>query len=613
MSYLKSTKTVPIPLRAGWYHSKIAQKYNDDDQVAKLTLAIINGWAKSEYIEIRKVKGVHTRIFNHPNRIESIINFSLPGRFITPNKWEYVEGENAWRGGYYSAHASYKLLSGNRKAIVSSKYVELANKYQSQAWKFNESVLRTPDDIDFTTRSERVMDAATNIDPDKEWIKLRTIIDEVESKYHNDRIRWVKLLIARKLYKVNNHKIYFPVSVDYRGRRYSKGSLAPTNSKDLRHAISIQSQMTPVDNKGMTYLRAQRGYALGKLRGITPKTIDDAAMLEPTQKESNTYIISALNLRITKDEHALLQRDATASRLQILACLRHDTKLARSCNVYSHHEPLDPYIIFLEDIRNADLETISALRVREGSGSAYISNPTKVKKQLEAALPHLGRSLLKTCIRRYIYGSNLKTIADEVLGPEILSTWPNQVNKYVVTNFILLRCNNHGLKRGLDAIHRSVADSLTVSGSYPIRGEWIKSSVIKPTTRKRQRTILKTVNGEEKSIISQYTQILKKKRSKMNGKRKTLNTIKPNSIHAIDAEIRLEVVQEFLSLNKPILSIHDCWRVHPNDGDLLVSTYNRHLSRVCDKWRLVFGMDKKFPNEEWETRRVLESKFSLKP
>lgn len=53
---------------------------------------------------------------------------------------------------------------------------------------------------------------------------------------------------------------------------------------------------------------------------------------------------------------------------------------------------------------------------------------------------------------------------------------------------------------------------------------------------------------------------------------KSINAIAPNIIHSMDASYLMKIINILKKSNKNILSIHDCFIIHPNDTQLLIST-----------------------------------------
>jgi len=59
--------------------------------------------------------------------------------------------------------------------------------------------------------------------------------------------------------------------------------------------------------------------------------------------------------------------------------------------------------------------------------------------------------------------------------------------------------------------------------------------------------------------------------------KKTRQAIKPNTTHALDATLVRETLRD---LNKPIVTIHDCFGINAYSIDLLLASINKNIGQI---------------------------------
>lgn len=64
------------------------------------------------------------------------------------------------------------------------------------------------------------------------------------------------------------------------------------------------------------------------------------------------------------------------------------------------------------------------------------------------------------------------------------------------------------------------------------------------------------------------------------------SAISPNLIHFIDSLIVREVKKYFIKKNISVLTIYDCFFIHPNKSEELINIYNKCLKKISEIKRI---------------------------
>lgn len=97
-------------------------------------------------------------------------------------------------------------------------------------------------------------------------------------------------------------------------------------------------------------------------------------------------------------------------------------------------------------------------------------------------------------------------------------------------------------------------------------------------------------------------------------KRAQSNAIAPNYIHSLDSTLLYYVIDNF---DSSIITVHDCFLVHPNKGDYVRELYKEGMCMLMDKDPLKdivnqLGMDIELPIYGWLTKKdIMDAKYII--
>lgn len=404
------------------------------------------------------------------------------------------------------------------------------------------------------------------------------------------------------LYK---NPIYFVTTFDFRGRIYLKSRISPQASHIFRYIYdygvledteTYAENILPIDyNKWYNFIKYKlnskiclnlknqrllfwlilelaklvKGQVIEKYQGkITISQFIDLGIdtylqvfepiLDFEKRVQQNYIIhiinQLLNMGVLKRNY-IIYKDATASAIQILTLLLQPANLEIMvyANLNSNDCWYDTYYYII---------------------SKYINN---YEINFESR-PFFTRDFLKKTIMTYNYAATLYTCWNEF--KELVKN--NTINKD--SNFWLeLKKDFDNFYRFLDKLFNEqtlFVDSINqqakkMLATYTIDKEIVLKSNDKSKiyfhyfVTKNQRLTVKLEKTRKTLQISSLSNKLDVK--------KTTQAIKPNTTHALDATLVRETLRD---LDKPIVTIHDCFGAGILVIDKLIFSLNKNISRI---------------------------------
>jgi len=127
-------------------------------------------------------------------------------------------------------------------------------------------------------------------------------------------------------------------------------------------------------------------------------------------------------------------------------------------------------------------------------------------------------------------------------------------------------------------------------------------------TKKTGRPYIRVTNADEKvrTSVTYASNILSEEKHK--------SSFAANLVHSTDAYVKNYVLDQFKKKGFNILTIHDCFKVHPNHASFARKCYNEAILKVVDtfkKDRKEFGIQKRKPRGF--DKKVLNSWHSITP
>lgn len=409
----------------------------------------------------------------------------------------------------------------------------------------------------------------------KEWKRCQAL-------FHSRRRRWIPQLILEKTLRelAKEHvstDLHFPVQADFRGRLYYVPKLLNPQGPDQAKGLLEFAEGRSVRGNEHWFLIG------GANRYGIKGTFDErqewalkhekwikAVATDPEQHKSfwldcdspteflqwcfefNNWI----NNRISFHSHLPVKLDHTASGMQIIGLLTGDKELQRLTNLSNSDEPVDLYAELLQSMHAKIIQSGRPESV------AWLSMG-------------LDRSLVKSLTVMYMYGGTphglkqtvvdwYKSLDKDHFGKTIYFEIDKLLNIYHESLDELTEAPRKFMLSCQQKVNRNESLSWNSLSGFPVTNEY------KKTKSTRLRT---SVNKEIISFhIKTPTDVLSYRKAK--------NAVAANIIHSYDAAL----LHKVLSIcDYPIISLHDCYGVHPDNVDKLLKTCK---DAICSMFRV---------------------------
>ena len=470
------------------------------NSINKLDFDIIQSYQK---------KSKHT-ILQFSIDLESLdqLHFNLP-MITTPRDWLLTEDcNNAILGGYlHNEENLVKLIKSNYRlnssdTSLSERLIILINRLHK---------------VRFNTDSLYKTYEAHKIDYEYNLLKLENM--KQDSKYEkslyymfmDEYITHARMLI--KSYEdfisiIRNNRIeyfHFLFNICFRGRVYASGLISPTSDKVLR------KYLIPHDHS-------------------------------------------------SDDE--IIEMDASASVLQILATISCSNKLGKITNIFN--EDIDTWSHIQQLIIRLSINEIDNIL-----SHYFINNKAKVfpAKDVFDTIYLIDRNIVKYTIMRILYGSNPYQISNDFRNEYSIN---NLSYKHII---IIYATFFYNFNEEID-----VLKIVKVLNRYMMkqnnRGIYVNNNFISYENT-YYKTNTKSIKFRDKNNKIREVEVYLK--SSELDRNKSCNASSPNLFHSIDSEICLSIIEEFLNKDKFIFTIHDAFIIRKSDKLLLINLYNQFL------------------------------------
>ena len=411
-----------------------------------------------------------------------------------------------------------------------------------------------------------------------EYIRNRKRLHTLNNKIAMGKVNTLSYLSQCKL--IQDEKVYFPVSMDYRGRMYMK-PMSPQGVDYVRSLFEFH-EGKKLDNMGIEWL-AVHGANLWGERGCKWTRVDWVRRHERQILEcaDNPYDAKWWHeakkpwcfLAFCKEwkgvveqgtdfvSHLPVQMDGSCNGAQILSLLLADTSLASKCNVLpsKDQEPQDIYAAALEDVLDILCEHEDEL-LRESWFKIGLDRDAI--KSVVMNIPN-GQSL-------YSATSALIDFYDKYVdagGQDFFNVGRKKACEEVAT-IIYQACDK--IMAGVKLLRmrlENMVQEMHEESSAPIRWKSPSGFTVSQKYIKEDGHIVETLYNGEKHRLASYYQ------SDEVDVEKSARAIMPNLIHSHDAAIAHKVVTS--SDLDCIATIHDCYMTHAVDAQRLNDTILR--------------------------------------
>ena len=515
-----------------------------------------------------------------------------------------VDWSNPVNGGYltHEGRRDFYLIKTKRKNTIddlfSTDMPELyraVNAVQSTAWQINESVLNVIKELwsagalvaGLPPRNDaplppKTWDEGSQVDEVtlKEWKKKAAAVYETNAKLGGKRIAMAQTLWMADKFKVFD-KIYYPHTVDFRGRLYPSVSFLNPQGDDPSKALLRFAEGKPLGEYGGYWLgvhianmfghdklpldeRAQ--WAIDNTQMILDSALDPLDGSRDWMKADKPFCALAAcfewaGFQIQGQEfisHLPIAMDGSCSGLQHFSAMLRDSVGGAAVNLISKDRPADIYTEVANKVqaRIDASEDTEALCWKNGRVSrkivkqptmTYAYNATKygMREQILSALNKLDEEA---------YGSYLDHVGDRSNSTEA-SYLADLVLRAIREVVIAAADAMDWLKQ---AAHVCNADALPISWLSPIG-----LPVIQDNREQHARRVKLHFNGQRVVVT------VNEDKEKISGRRQ-VNSIAPNFVHAQDASHLMLTVNACKDEGVSAFSmIHDSFGVHASDTDML--------------------------------------------
>lgn len=508
----------------------------------KHTIRSLNGYLKSKLSLLSEsyvieLQYVYTHV-NKPTRPQLVyiipsnelkeINLNLP-MVIPPNNWQWdLETNNGIHGGYLTNQYNvYKLKSQNMQLYshntgIYPKTVIMINKLHQLAWSYN-SLINSLKYADNESRRLEAILGQYNLESDK-----MSKFERLQYYQYKSQLDILNILIKayNHLYNIYNEynidSIYFNYIMCFRGRIYANGIISPTADKLLRQSL------------------------------IAPNM-----------------------------DKSLVEYDATASILQILAIITCSIKLMEIANILTDH-PRNTWtelfeLLFLNKDTNEPL-THPQLQEILNQNRTKTNQPINIE-DIQHNIKRCDRHMIKFTILRLLYGSNPRTIAQDFKKDYGISWVSYKHMQLIILLFkyhfpyetkmlaAIKRWNTRLIKSRKKGAHKR---GLYIDNQYT----WFYNTY---QTLNKTALYFNAWNHKKNKWNTKPHEITIQIIADKIDLRKSNTSLIPNIFHSIDAGICCNIIEVFQNQGQYICTVHDAYLIEEHNAYLLYELYNEGL------------------------------------
>ena len=403
---------------------------------------------------------------------------------------------------------------------------------------------------------------------------IKKIIAEDESNIRNYVNNLSLIIILIKIQKMSVIKCYYKKKIDHRLRESTDGSLSYIYQKFLR-PFTYSGNNIELNVIGDKYLRYCITFKAKKIESIDEiMSWDEIKKININECKSKFEFISFKHMYEKKKKNICINLDACQSMLQIYGCIISNKYILTICNaINKKNKIIDAYdyILRIEDFN--DIDDFYIMHILK-----YIINKRKIKKKV---------------IMEYLYGSTASEISKKIIRDE---KWINHKHILKAINIIIKKklkvifkeiiIMNKFLKTYVDACSNEYYSNIMNKKKYN------KNEVKKMINYLEVNNLLDKIEFKDwdNSKIIYSEREIKKKNILIKNSMIQINisrrdkikrsAISPNLIHFLDSLIVRRIKEHFMKENINVITIYDCFFIHPNKSEELISVYNECLEKI---------------------------------
>ena len=533
---------------------------------------------------------------------------------VPPKEWS-----NNYNGGFYSGkNFLFTTKSGDvAKHLKSNRYEKIypvVNKLQNTSWRVNVGVLNVIKHIfdsnlvdptsptkapklygDLPTREVYTWKDFINQDDYEKWHEFNRDREDITIRQQAESSRRLELIfsisVAERMKQYT--ELYYPYMLDYRGRVYTNVTFLTPQGQHYVKSMLEFGEGRRLDEVGVRWFKIHTANVYGKDKepyedrikwfdenennildvGLNP--IDNLGDWVYTDSPFE-YVAACLawvDHKAGLEVHLPIQLDATCSGIQMYSGLLRDKVGAESVNVIGNNRN-DIYQMVANRV-NQHLEKGNYSKWIEYTDKEGIVKSEYTDPVAKSMIGKVTRSIVKRNVMTVPYSVTRQGMSNQlwdVIEDAKLKRKEFWEGSPWIANKILTQLNHTAIYEIIDGAKKGQEYLVDISKLLDVPATWtgvLYDFPIRQTALSLKEKRVQTVYG---------TLLINVEYPKLN-KRRQANSIAPNFVHNIDSTILLYCIE---NMEQQIGVIHDCFLVHPNDGNDIQSQYKEGFIKVME-------------------------------
>lgn len=609
---------------------RLGEEVEDKAIMVRLGTTLINlvELSGANIIEVKKIIKAHNKTVNvialtdQAHDVITNLEYSdipmgtinkLP-MIVEPKDWT-----NNYDGGFYRGKNSlFTVKSGDvarhlRKSTYPKVY-NVINRLQKTAWRVNTGVLdvikyvfdnnlvdptspsRAPKLFgDLPTRDKYTWQDFIRESDYEKWHDFNREREDITIRQNAEGTKRLELIysiaVAERMKEYE--ALYYPYIMDYRGRVYSDVNFLTPQGQHYTKAMLEFSEGRKLDATGVRWLKIHTANVFGKDKeeyddrlewfDDNEQTIIDIAIKPLDNLKDWVYADSPFEFlaacmawvdhKTGMPVHLPIQLDATCSGIQMYSGLLRDKVGAESVNVIGNKRN-DIYQMVADRVdvhlKNGNYSKWIEYTDKEGQTKSEYAEPVA-----KSMIGNITRNIVKRNVMTVPYSVTRQGMSNQIWDKIDEATLKGKefwTGSRWVANKLLTQLNHTAIYEIIDGARKGQEYLVGISKLLDSPATWkgvIYEFPVRQTALSLKEKRVKTVYG---------SLVMNVEVPKLN-KRRQSNSIAPNFVHNIDSTILLYCIEH---MSNPIGVIHDCFLVHPNDGNEIQHQYKEGFIAVME-------------------------------
>ena len=609
---------------------KLGEEAEDKAVMVRLGTTLINlvELSGANIVRVSKIQQGYNRTVNvlslteEAQEIITNIEYSdIP--MATINKLPMIVEPKDWTnnndGGFYRGKNSlFTVKSGDvAKHLRKQKYPKIypvINKLQKTAWRVNTGILEVVKHIfdnnmvdpqtpakapklfgDLPTRERYGWQDFIKQEDYEKWHDFNRAREDITIRQTAENSKRLELIytiaVAERMKEYAT--LYYPYMMDYRGRVYSDVNFLTPQGQHYTKAMLEFAEGRKLNATGVRWLKIHTANVYGKDKEAYDErvqwfddnrdTIIDIALNPLDNLKHWVYADSPFEYLAAcmawvdhttgMPVHLPIQLDATCSGIQMYSGLLRDKVGAESVNVIGHTRN-DIYQMVADRVdvhlKNGNYSKWIEYTDKEGQTKSEYAEPVA-----KSMIGNITRGLVKRNVMTVPYSVTRQGMSNQIWDKIDEATLKGQefwTGSRWVANKLLTQLNHTAIYEIIDGAKQGQEYLVGLSKLLDKPATWygvLYDFPVRQTALALKEKRVKTVYG---------SLVMNVEIPKLN-KRRQSNSIAPNFVHNIDSTILLYCIEH---MENPIGVIHDCFLVHPNDGDDIQYQYKEGFIAVME-------------------------------